>query len=265
MMKPNSVIWITGASSGIGAAVARLWVARGGRVALSARRLDRIEKLANELGGSTRAIAIACDVSREGDCENAAARTVEHFGHLDCAFANAGFGVSGEFEVLTHADFERQFATNVSGVIRTAYAAFPHLKRSKGSLAVTSSVLGHLSLPGGAPYAMSKFAVRALAEALHGEWARHGIAVTTISPGFVASEFRRVDNQGRLDAQASEPVPGWLLVPAESAAREIVQAILKRRREKVITGHGKILVWLNRYFPRLITLSLRLWPMNRSN
>lgn len=248
----SPVLWITGASSGIGEAVAREWVTRGGRVALSARRIDRLEHLAAELGGPSRAIALPCDVALEQDCDQAAVRATAHFGGIDCVFANAGFGVSGEFEILKIEDYERQFQTNVYGVLRTAWAALPHLRRSRGSLAITSSVLGHLSLPGGSPYAMSKFAVRALAEALRGEWRRHGIGVTLISPGFVASEIRRVDNDGRLDPYAQDPVPDWLIMPAERAAREIVTAILGRRPEQIVTGHGKVIVWLNRFFPGLV-------------
>ena len=248
-MEPQSVLWITGASSGIGEAVARRWVERGGRVALSARRLERLERLAAELGGPERARAFVCDVTREGDTEGTAEAVAEAFGGIDVAFANAGYGVSGDFEELSEADFRRQFETNVFGVIRTARAALPHLLKSRGALAVTGSVLGHLSLPGGTPYAMSKFAVRALAEALRGEWAPRGVAVTLISPGFVASEIRLIDNEGRPKTDGRDPVPDWLVVPAARAAREIVRAIEGRVAERVITGHGKWVVFLNRLLP----------------
>ncbi|MEN9724402.1 MAG: hypothetical protein RJB38_2388 [Pseudomonadota bacterium] len=76
--------------------------------------------------------------------------------------------------------------------------------------------------------------------------------MTVISPGFVESEIRKVDNEGKLNSHAKEPVPHWLLVSAETAAIEIVDAILKRKREQVVTGHGKLLVWLNRFFPSFI-------------
>jgi NAD(P)-dependent dehydrogenase (short-subunit alcohol dehydrogenase family) len=243
------VLWITGASSGIGEAVAREWVARGGNVALSARRVDRLEKLATELGGPSRAIAMPCDVTQEQDCEHAAQKVAAHFGGIDCVFANAGFGVSGEVELLKIADFERQFETNVYGVVRTALAALPHLRKTQGAFAITGSVMSHLSMAGGAPYAMSKFAVRALADSLRGEWRRYGLSVTLISPGFVASEIRLVDNEGKLKEHSQDPVPSWLVMPAAQAAREIVSAIRKRKPEQVITGHGKVLVWLNRFFP----------------
>lgn len=245
----NSVIWVTGASSGIGQAVARRWIELGGRVVLSARRTDRLEKLAAELGGPERAIAIACDVTQEASCIETAQAGARHFGGLEFVFANAGFGVSGEFELLTDEDYARQFETNIFGVLRTTRAAFPHLKKTRGTLAITGSVLSHLSLPGGSPYAMSKFAVRAFAEALRAEWARHGIGVTLISPGFVASEIRQVDNSGQHHPENADPVPEWLMVPAATAAQEIISGILKRKPEAVITGHGRWLVFINRIFP----------------
>jgi NAD(P)-dependent dehydrogenase (short-subunit alcohol dehydrogenase family) len=251
-MKAGTVLWIAGASSGIGAAVAREWVRRGGRVALSARRLERLEALVSELGGEPRALAIRCDVTQAGDCERAVAEVTSRWGGIDLAFANAGFGVSAEFEELTDDDYRRQFETNVFGALRVARAAFPELKRTGGLYAVTSSVLGHVSLPGGTPYAMSKFAVRAFAEALRVEWQRHGVGVTLISPGFVASEIRQVDNDGRYHPDARDPVPEWLVVPAEAAAREIADALEARESERIVTRHGKVLVLLNRLFPALV-------------
>ena len=183
-------------------------------------------------------------------------KAVVHFGAVDCVFANAGFGVSGEVELLQIEDFDRQFETNVYGAVRTALAALHHLKKSRGSFAITGSVMSHLSLPGGAPYAMSKFAVRALADSLRGEWKRYGISVTLISPGFVASEIRLVDNEGKLKEHSKDPVPSWLVMPAADAARDIVSALQNRKSERVITGHGKFLVALNRYFPWFVNTVL---------
>lgn len=260
-MKNDAVLWIAGASSGIGAAVAREWVRRGGRVALSARRTDRLERLATELGGSSRAMAVACDVTRDGDCERAVSEITARWGGLDGAFANAGFGVSADFEQLTLEDYRRQFETNVYGPLRVARAALPELKRSRGLYAVTSSVLGHVSLPGGSPYAMSKFAVRAFAEALQIEWQQHEVGVTLISPGFVASEIRQVDNEGVHHPGARDPVPAWLVASAESAAREIVDALERREVERIVTGHGKFLVFLNRLSPGFVRrfITPRFW------
>jgi short-subunit dehydrogenase len=246
---------ITGASSGIGAALARECARCGAAVTLLARRADRLEALAGEIrkvGG--RALPCAGDVTREGDLERAVAAAIAEFGALDVAVANAGFGVAGRFADLDLADYRRQFETNVFGVLRTAQAALDELTRTRGVLAIIGSVAGYVAAPGASAYAMSKAAIRALAAALRGELAPRGIGVVLITPGFVASEFRRVDNRGVLHPDARDPAPAWLVMPAEKAARRIAGALAGRRRELVVTGHGKVAVVLARHAPRLLAL-----------
>ena len=248
----DTVVLITGASSGIGAALAREFGRRGAAVALSARRLDRLDALAAELRASgVRALAIRCDVTRDGDLEATVARVLGEFGHLDIAVANAGFSVAGRLVDLTLDDYRCQFETNVFGVLRTAYAALEPLTRSRGTLVVVGSVSGHLAAPSASPYAMSKFAVRALAEAIRPELARRGVGVVLISPGFVQSEISRVDKHGRFHPDAKEPSHRRFEMSADRAARRIVRAVEKRRAEGVITVHGKVAVLLARHAPRL--------------
>ena len=253
-------VFITGASSGIGAALAREFARRGARVVLASRNLSRLEAVRDGIrlkGGWAE--AALCDVRQDRSVEQAIDFAVGALGGLDVVVANAGFGVVGPVEGLAIADFERQFATNVFGVLRTVKAAILHLKASRGVLAITGSVSGYLAVPGSAPYSMSKFAVRALAESLRGELRPFGVAVVLLSPGFVESNIRRVDNQGMLHPDASDPAPPFLVMPAEKAARVMVRAILRRRPEVVITGHGKVVVFLARHFPRLVR-----WLASRS-
>jgi short-subunit dehydrogenase len=164
--------------------------------------------------------------------------------------------VGRNVERLEVADFRRQLDTNVLGVLRTLYATLDDLKRSRGVFAVTGSVSAYLPGRGSAAYAMSKAAVRSLAGSLHGELRPYGIAVVLLSPGFVASEIRQVDRHGRFRPEYRDPVPSWLQMPAEKAAVTIVNAIARRRREVVITLHGKALVFLARHFPRTTALVL---------
>jgi len=249
----GQVVFITGASSGIGAALAREFARQGADVALSARRLDRLDALAAELTGSGgRAIAIPCDVTVDGDVERAVARTREAFGRVDVVVANAGYSVRGSLERLRLEDYRRQFETNVFGVLRTIYGALADLRKSRGVLLLVGSVSGHVAAPGASAYAMSKFAVRALAESIGPELATLGVSVVLVSPGFVESEIGQVDNAGVLRPDQSREAPSWLIMPTATAARQIVRAVARRRREAVITGHGKVAVFLARHTPWLL-------------
>jgi short-subunit dehydrogenase len=251
------VVLITGASSGIGAALAREFAAQGADLVLVARRLPRLVDLAEELRrAGRRAVAVECDVTKDGALERAVAEGLRAFGRLDVAVANAGFGVVGPLERLTLDDYRRQFETNVFGVLRTAAAALPALRMSHGTLVIMGSVSGHVPTAGASAYAMSKAAVHALAGSLRGEVRADGIGVVLVSPGFVESEFRRVDNRGKHHPDAPEPVPRWIVVSAARAARVIVQAVARRRRQVVVTGHGKVVVWLARHLPSVLAFAL---------
>src|SRR5262245_9128789 len=169
-------VLVTGASSGIGAGLAREFVRRGLRVALVARRVEQLEVLAAELRqGGGRATAHEGDVTVDGDIARVVSELAAQGLAPTIVVANAGFGVVGRAQALTTADFRRQFETNTFGVLRTFYETIGSLQRTGGRFAIMGSVAGHLSAPGGAPYAMSKFAVRALAEALHGDLKGTGV------------------------------------------------------------------------------------------
>ena len=245
----DRVALITGASAGIGEALAREYAARGWRTVLVARRVERTSALARELGES---VAVAGDVTRDGDLEAAVARAREAFGRLDVVVANAGFGVNGAVAELTLADYQRQFETNVFGVLRTAQAALPSLTETRGVFAVIGSVSGYLATPGTVPYAMSKYAVRAWCEGARAELAPRGVAVVHIAPGFIESEIRQVDRQGTFHPEHRDPVPAWLQMPACDAAREIAEAIDRREPERVLTRHGRFGVWMSRRAPGVV-------------
>ena len=138
------VVLITGASSGIGEELARQLGRAGAKLCLAARRTDLLEKVAQEItdSGAEKPLPIECDVTRDGDLERAVSATVARWGRLDIAIANAGFGVIGALKQLALEDYQRQFDTNVFGVLRTIYAALPELEKAKGNIAIIGSVAG---------------------------------------------------------------------------------------------------------------------------
>jgi short-subunit dehydrogenase len=255
----GKTVFITGASSGIGAALARAYARRGAHVVLTGRRQDRLDALANEIASYNRKVLVfAVDVSKDGDLEQAVAQTLTQLPSIDYVFANAGFGVAGHAETLQLGDYRRQFETNVFGVLRTFYATLEPLKRSRGHFVVIGSANGYLSLPGNSPYGMSKHAVRALSDSLFHELKPLGIRVTHISPGFIDSEIRRVNNAGEFLLNAKDPIPKWLMASPESAARTIQRAVDRGVRECAVTFHGWAVIRLVRHFP-LLTQKLIEW------
>ena len=249
----GKVVFITGASSGIGAALAREFAAQGADLVLGARRTDRLEALAAELKrDGRRVLTFACDVTQDGCVEGVVAAAREALGRpLDVVVANAGFGVADRVERLTLDDFRRQFETNVFGVLRTFYATLDDLKQTRGRLAVVGSIIGFVAPATTGAYALSKFSVRALAYLLNAEMRPYGVSVTHIAPGFVTSEIFQVNKHGKYDPQAKVGIPAWARMPAAKAARHIVRAVRKRKREAVITMHGKAIVWVTQHAPWL--------------
>jgi NADP-dependent 3-hydroxy acid dehydrogenase YdfG len=192
-MANDPVLLITGASSGIGAATARRAAASGYRVALGARREDRVRELAAELGGDERAIGVRCDVSEWEDNQGLAENALDAFGRVDAVFANAGSGAKRGFLEESPEQWRSMILTNVLGVALTIRATLPHLlERGTGHYVLTSSIAGRRSLPGSL-YSATKFSVTAIGEALRAELRQMhdntDIRVTLIEPGMVDTPF----------------------------------------------------------------------------
>ncbi|HVQ58696.1 MAG TPA: SDR family oxidoreductase [Solirubrobacterales bacterium] len=191
-MAEKPVLLITGASSGIGAATARA-AAGSYRLVLAARRLEELEALATELGGSDAAIAVRCDVTEWDQVEAMAAAGLESFGRIDAVFANAGFGASRGFLEESPEHWRSMVLTNVYGAALTIRATLPHvLERGDGHFLITSSIAGRLALPGSL-YSATKWAATAMGEALRAELRQMhentAIKVTLIEPGMVDTPF----------------------------------------------------------------------------
>jgi NADP-dependent 3-hydroxy acid dehydrogenase YdfG len=184
----DPVFLITGASSGIGEATARRAAEAGYRLVLAARRFDRLEALAEELGGPDRALAARCDVTEWAEQEAMAEMAISRFGQIDVAFANAGFGAGRSFLASTPEHWRDMVLTNVYGAALTIRATMSALKESKGHLLLTGSVAGRRALPGSL-YSCTKWAVTAMGEAARLELDGTGVRVTLIEPGMVDTPF----------------------------------------------------------------------------
>jgi NADP-dependent 3-hydroxy acid dehydrogenase YdfG len=192
-MAAADVLLITGASTGIGAQTARRARADGWRVVLGARGEDKLQELAEELGGRDAAISVRCDVGEWEDNERLAGAALDAFGRIDAVFANAGFGAKRGFLEETPEFWRSMVLTNVLGTAYTIRATLPHLlERGTGHYVITSSVAGRRAVPGSL-YSATKWAVSAMGEALRQELRQmrenRGIRVTLIEPGTVDTPF----------------------------------------------------------------------------
>ena len=199
MADGDKVLLITGASSGIGAATARHAAEAGYRLALAARSVDKLETLADELGGDERAIAVRCDVTEWEQQEALVQRTLERFGRIDVAFANAGFGAARGFLADTPEHWRAMVLTNVLGAAYTIHATLPALKETTGHILLTGSVAGRRAIVGSL-YSSTKWAVTGMGESLRQDVDGTGVRVTLIEPGMVDTPFFENPGEGRLQA-----------------------------------------------------------------
>ncbi|MGG0788796.1 SDR family oxidoreductase [Peribacillus simplex] len=224
MIEHNKVVVITGASSGIGEATAKLLTKRGDKVVLGARREERLQKLADEIkaeGGEV--IYASTDVTKRSDVEALAKLAVDTFGRIDVWLNNAGLMPHSTFDKLHVDEWERMVDVNIKGVLYGIAAGLPVMREQKsGHFINVSSVAGHKTHPGGGVYSGTKYAVRAISEALRQEEAQAGsnIRVTILSPGAVATELPNTitdtDLKGGIDSLYSA-----VAIPAERIAETV--------------------------------------------
>ena len=251
-MSVKDYVLITGASSGIGSHLAMHFAESSYSLILLARREDLLSEVKEKclkINPKIDVITFISDVRKDEDLK----KVQDHINELDLTLkiviANAGIPVMGYVANLTVEDYKYQFETNVFGVLRTFYFFKDHLIKSKGHLALLGSVASYISSPKLTPYCMSKFAVKALFEGLYFEMKKFGVKCTLICPGLVESQIRQVNNKGLYKEDAKDPAPDWIIMDTKSATLQMKKAILKGKKEVIITGHGKIMVFIQRYFP----------------
>lgn len=242
---------ITGASSGIGKALAHTCAHKGAKLVLAARSLDKLTEIRNDLNGhGTEILTVVCDVSIESDCKKLVADTVDRFGKIDILINNAGISMRALFADLDLNVIRRVMDTNFWGTVYCTKYALPYLLITKGSVVGISSVAGYKGLPGRTGYSASKFAMQGFMDVLRVENLKTGLHVMIACPGFTASNIRNTALAKDGSMQGESPRDESKMMTADEAAAHITEAIIKRKNTLILTTQGKMTVLLNKFFPR---------------
>lgn len=265
----DQAVIVTGASSGIGRALALRLAEQGAWLALAARDAQRLAALADECRQrGSKAIATPTDVTDEAQCKALIERAVAEFGRLDVLINNAGIGATGLLEELPDLTlFRRVMEVNFYGTVACTYYAVKHLKQTQGRIVNISSLGGKSPLPYNSNYIASKYAVHGFSDSLRMELAQAGVSVTLICPYWVVTEFheRLLDKDGVPRGPQGRAIYSKKAMTADRCAEVTLRAAARRKRE-VLMGPGWSAVWLRMLAPGLadrITVEMVLKPAAR--
>ncbi|MCK5765852.1 MAG: SDR family oxidoreductase [Bacteroidales bacterium] len=249
----DKAVVITGASSGIGKALAMEFAGMGAKIVMAARNEERLNEAMSEVKGlGAEVVGLPTDVAKEEDCKNLIDKAVSTFGRIDIMINNAGISMRAIFED-TELDVIRQLMdVNFWGTVYCTKYALPHLLESKGSLVGISSIAGYKGLPGRTGYSSSKFAMHGFLETLRIENMKKGLHVLIACPGFTASNIRNTALNEKGEVQGESPRDEGKMMSAEEVARHIARAIAKRKDRLTLTFQGKLTVFLNKFFPKFM-------------
>lgn len=250
----NKVVIITGASSGIGLALAKEYASRGAKVVMAARQLEKMENAAYELKQANYDVhPVQTDVTSQDSCENLINQALEQYGKIDILINNAGISMRALFQDTEIDVLKQLMDVNFWGTVYCTKFALPHIIEQKGSIVGVISVAGHIGLPGRTGYSASKYAVRGFMDALRIENLHNGINVLVVAPGFTSSNIRSTALLGNGTEQGKSPRNESKMMSAETCAKIIIRATEKKKKELVLTlKSGKIPVLLGKWAPRLL-------------
>ncbi len=239
----DKVVVITGASSGIGKALAEAALNFGAKVAVCARNE---QKLKDAFNNNTALHYVAADVSKEADCQKFIESVLQKWGRIDVLINNAGITMRALFEDADLSVIRELMDINFWGTVYCTKYALPSIRKHKGVIVGVSSIAGYRGLPARTGYSASKFAMQGFLEALRTELLHTGAHVMWVSPGFTTSNIRNVARSASGEMQGETPLDEGKLMSAEQCAAIILNAVVKRKRTVVMTGQGKLTVWMNR-------------------
>jgi len=249
----DKVVVITGASSGIGKALAYTFAAHGSSVFLGARSGDKLDMIVSEIEAAGGKAAFSpVDVSVENECKEFILNAKETFGKIDVLINNAGISMRALFADTTPGVLKRVMDVNFWGTVYCTKYALPFLLESNGSVVAVSSVAGIKGLPGRTGYSASKFAIHGFMESLRIENLKTGLHVMMAYPGFTASNIRNTALVADGSQQGKSPLKEENIMPAEQVAENIYHSVRKRKTSMVLTLEGKLTVFLNKFFTRVL-------------
>ncbi|KUG08477.1 SDR family oxidoreductase [Solirubrum puertoriconensis] len=249
----GKVVLITGGTSGIGQACAVVFGRAGARVAFTGRDEARLQQTSQQLQAlGIASLAIRADVGEEADCQRAVEETVKAFGQLDVLINNAGISMRATFADASLDVIRKLMQTNFFGTVYTTKYALPYIQRTRGSIVGISSIAGYRGLPGRTGYSASKFAMNGFLETLRTELMPQGVHVLTACPGFTASNIRNTALAADGSQQGESPRDEASMMTSEEVAAHIMRAVQARRPTLVLTGKGKLTVFLNKWLPASI-------------
>ncbi len=249
----NKTAVVTGASSGIGRALACELAARGARTVLAARSAGTLTEIVNDLNASgAQTLAVAADVSREDDCRELMAATVEAYGGIDLLICNAGISMRALFDDVDLSVLHRLMDVNFWGCVNCTKHALPWLQRSHGSLVGVSSVAGLHGLPGRTGYSASKYAMTGFLETVRIENLKRGLHVMIACPGFTASNVRFSALTADGSQQGATPRKEEKMMSSEEAARRIVRGIERRKRLVLMENEGRGTYFIKKFWPGIL-------------
>ncbi len=249
----QTVVLITGASSGIGRALAFAFGRTGAAVSICGRQAGPLQETTADLtaAGITSMFVVA-DVTKESDMEDFVLQTTARFGRIDVLICNAGISMRSMVSHTDPATIRQVMEINFMGMVNVVRYALPYITTSKGSIVGISSIAGYRGLPVRSGYSASKFAMNGYLEALRTELLHTGVHVLTACPGFTTSNIRfsAIDGQGRTTGETVRDEAS--MMTAEECADHILRAVQTRKRELILTGQGRLTVWLNKFLPGLM-------------
>jgi len=249
----NKVVIITGASSGIGKSCAEAFAKRGANLVLAARQYVTLCEITSQLEKqySIKAVAVQADVSVEADCELIVKQAMLTFGRIDVLLNNAGLSMRALFSDLDLSVLKNLMDVNFWGTVYCTKYALPEILKSKGTIVGVSSIAGYRGLPGRTGYSASKFAMNGFMESLRTELLKTGVQVMVACPGFTTSNIRvaALSKDGVSHGETS--MEEGKMMSSEEVAHRIIEGIAAKKRTLVMTGQGKLTVWLNKLLPSL--------------